>query len=641
MKKYLHAIRVWSAAHKLAASAIVAVVIVGGIGMYRSATTAHAATQYVLSPVTTGNIVQTVTGSGQVSAANQLDVTPQVSGQITSIVVSVGQHVSQGDLLATIDDTSALNSLNNAKLSLAQLTESAKPGDIADAANALSTSYSDGFGNVASAFTDLQTVMTGLNDMFYTQGGFLSDQKSSLLTPTAQGYLETAGQDYDKANAEYTTMLTEYKSLNRQSATSSIAQLISDTYTLTKDVSTVLQDTQTTTTWIAANEPSYSSSASLSTAESSVTSWSNSVNSDISSLAQAQNTTANDQNTLNNLVTGADPLAVQASELSVQQAQQTYDNYFIRAPFSGTIGRIPASVYSQASGSTVIATVVGDQKLAIISLDEVDAAKVKVGQPATITFDAISGFTATGTVSEVDQVGTVVSGVVSFGVKIAIATDDPRILPGMSLNTTIVTNEIDGVTIVPSAAVKTQSGRSYVQVFPAATVRAYIQSMAAASGRAASSTRSFGGAAGTFGSSTPGFASSTTAGAGFDSTTGAGAASSTRSFARSSAGGTGSGRASLTVTMPSATLPQTQAVTVGQSDATNVQIMSGLTAGEWIVTRTIAGSTASAATAAPSLLSSLSGGARTGAAGAGGATFRATGAGGGAAQPPPATRAGG
>ena len=99
----------------------------------------------------------------------------------------------------------------------------------------------------------------------------------------------------------------------------------------------------------------------------------------ISSLSQANNTITNDTNALNTLVTGPDPLAVQASQLSVQQAQQTYDEYFIRAPFSGTIGRLPSNVYSQAGGSTVIATVVGDQKLAIISLDEVDAAKVKVG----------------------------------------------------------------------------------------------------------------------------------------------------------------------------------------------------------------------------------------------------------------------
>jgi hypothetical protein len=345
-------------------------------------------------------------------------------------------------------------------------------------------------------------------------------------------------------------------------------------------------------------------------------------------------------NTLNNLITGADPLAVQASELSVQEAQQTYDDYFIRAPFSGTIGRIPTTVYSQAGGSTVIATVVGDQKLAEISLDEVDAAKVKVGQPATVTFDAISNFTATGTVSEVDQVGTVSSGVVSFGIKITILTADPRILPGMSLNTTIVTNELDHVTIVPTAAIKTSGRQSYVIVMDPATVKAYMQSLAATSGRTASSTRSYGG---TSSSTSQDYSVGGTSGA-IGSTTrnfAGGNASSTRAFSGSFTGGTGTGRASASLTIPSSVPPTNVVVTVGQSDTTNTQILTGLTTGQWVVTRTIAGTTASAATAAPSLLSSLGAGGRTGAAGAiggGGATFRAGGGGGTAA---PATRVGG
>ena len=429
MKNSIPALRAWSSAHKFSALLIVAVVVIGGVGMYRSATTAHAQTQYVIAPVTNGSIIQTVTGSGQVSASNQLDVTSQASGAITSIDVAVGQQVHTGDLLATIDDTNALNTLENAKLSYAQLTEPAKPGDIANSENALSKSYGDGFNNVASTFIDLQTVMPGLNNMLYSQSGFLSDDHITVLSGTAQNYRQTASALYDKANIEYQTVVGEYKSLSRESATSSIEKLINDTYGLAQDVASALQQTQTTITWISANQPNYDT-AGVSTAQNSVTSWSNSVNGDVSSLSSANNTIVSDANSLNTLETGADHLAIQAGQVSLQQAEQTYANYFIRAPFDGIIGRIPASLYSQAGGSTVIATVVGNQKMANISLDEVDAAKVKVGQPVTIAFDAISDLTATGTVSEVDLVGTVSSGVVSYGVKITINTQDSRILPG-------------------------------------------------------------------------------------------------------------------------------------------------------------------------------------------------------------------
>jgi multidrug efflux pump subunit AcrA (membrane-fusion protein) len=319
MKNPIPAIRAWSSAHKFSALLIVAVVIVGGFGMYRSATTAKAATQYVLSPVTTGSIIQTVTGSGQVSAANQIDVTPQASGMITGIAVSVGQHVNARDLIATIDDTSALNALNNAKLSYAQLTQPAKPGDLANAENAVTKSYSDGFTAVSGTFTDLQTIMPGLNDVLYGQTGFLSDQKSTILSSTAQSYRETAGQDYDKTNNEYVSVLAEYKSLDRQSATSSIQQLISDAYDLTKDVANALEQTQTTITWIADNQPEYDK-AGVTTTESNVTGWSNSVNGDVSSLSSANNTIVSDANALYNLETGADTLAVEAGRISLAQA---------------------------------------------------------------------------------------------------------------------------------------------------------------------------------------------------------------------------------------------------------------------------------------------------------------------------------
>ena len=153
-----------------------------------------------------------------------------------------------------------------------------------------------------------------------------------------------------------------------------------------------------------------------------------------------------------------------SQQLSLQQAQQTYDNYFIRAPFAGTIGLIPVTVYGQAGNGTSIATIISDQMLATLSLNEVDAANVKTGDPVSVTFNAINNFTATGTVAEIDQVGTVSSGVVAYGVKVAINTADSRILPGMSVNAAITTFELDNVLTVPSTAVKTSGNKSYVMV---------------------------------------------------------------------------------------------------------------------------------------------------------------------------------
>ena len=82
-------------------------------------------------------------------------------------------------------------------------------------------------------------------------------------------------------------------------------------------------------------------------------------------------------------------------------------------------------------------------------------------------------------------------------------------------------------------------------------------------------------------------------------------ASSTRSFNRSLAGKTPS------LTISSATAPTNVTISVGDSDDTNTEILDGLVPGQLVVTRTISAGTATVTTA-PSILSSLGAGGRTG-----------------------------
>ena len=564
-KKISNAIR----AHKIITTVVVILIIVGGYYWYHSATSTSNIPQYTISKVRPGTITQTVTGTGQVSAENQLDVKSSVSGTITSIVVKVGDHVHTGDLLATIDPTQAKLSLENSRLSFQKLTQAPKATDLSNAQNSVTQSYSTAFNSISNTFIDLQTVMPGVNNMLYGKNQFLSQQAATDLTTTAQDYRNQMGTNYDKANNTYNKLLLEYKNLNRNSATSTISQVLSDTHDLASQVSNALQGGQSTVNFIITTQSDYLPSQSAG-AQSNISSWVNTINSDLSSLTSAQNSVASSENTLTNLITGADPLDVQAAKLSLQQQEQYYANYFIKAPFDGIVGRIPVNLYDQASGSSVIATIVGDNKIATISLNEVDASKVTTGQPATITFDAISNLVATGTVSQVDLVGTVTQGVVSYGVKIAINTTDPGIKPGMSVNTTIITKQLSDVIVVPTSAIKTKNGTNYVETFSLA-------------------------------SSTQGFASTT------------------RNFASSTRALPSGVSTSRTITTNS--LPTQVTVTIGEADSTNTQIVSGLSGGENVVTRTINASASAATASAPSLLSSLSGGRG----GAGGGATRAIG----------------
>ncbi|HTK33579.1 MAG TPA: HlyD family efflux transporter periplasmic adaptor subunit [Candidatus Paceibacterota bacterium] len=594
IKKYIARSIAFAGAHKIWTLIILVAIIGGGYAIYAKISNSGSETQYTLSVAHLGTLTQTVTGTGQVSALNQLDLTSKVSGTITSINVSVGDHVRKNDLIATIDSTDALRSLQSAQIAMEKLTTPPKAADVSEAQSSVTKSYDSGFSAVAVAFTDLPNIISGMKDMLYGQNGFLSDQRSSYLTPTAREYRQIAGQKYDTAVVEYNTALVSFKTLSRDSATSSIDKLLSDTYTMTKDVAEAVTSSRSAISFITSTQPEYDA-GSASSAAANVNAWSNTTNADVSSILSARNTIQTSTNSLATLLSGTDTLDLQSQRLNLAQAQQTYDNYFIRAPFDGIVGKISASVYSQA-GSAAIATIIGEQKISTISLNEIDAAKVKQGQPVAITFDAIDGLTATGTVSSVDLVGTVSSGVVTYNVKILINTVDPRIKPGMSLNATIVTEEKTGALLVPSSAIKTRGNIHYVQVLETAMT------------------------------------SSTNL-----------TSSSTRSFARTS-----TNRAPAGITVTSTIAPTQVVVSIGDADDTNTEITSGLSAGQAVVTKTttVAKGTTTTTATSGSLLGGLLGGNRQGAnrtttsgganirtttSGASNATYVNTGAGG----PPP------
>jgi len=74
---------------------------------------------YLTEKVYRGNIIKTVNATGEIAAVQLVNVGAQVSGQIETLAVHLGQEVKKGDLIAEIDSTTQRNDLatNKAKLS--------------------------------------------------------------------------------------------------------------------------------------------------------------------------------------------------------------------------------------------------------------------------------------------------------------------------------------------------------------------------------------------------------------------------------------------------------------------------------------------------------------------------------------------
>lgn len=153
-----------------------------------------------------------------------------------------------------------------------------------------------------------------------------------------------------------------------------------------------------------------------------------------------------------------------------EQAVQDLADAEVKSPIDGTVAKVNQRVGYAASGSNSdansIATIITDQQLAVVSLNEVDIAKVKVSQKASLTFTAIDGLKLTGQVVEVDSIGTSEQGVVSYNVKISFDTQDERVKPQMSVSADIIIESKTDVLVLDISAIKTDAdGLAYVEIF--------------------------------------------------------------------------------------------------------------------------------------------------------------------------------
>jgi len=128
-----------------------------------------------------------------------------------------------------------------------------------------------------------------------------------------------------------------------------------------------------------------------------------------------------------------------------------------------------SSSSSSASTSTTNQSpiIIGDLKTlkAQVQVNEVDIPKVKVGQKATLKFDALENIEQTGQVEKIDSLGTNTQGVVTYNVTIELDELDSRIKPGMSTSASIIAKVKQDTIIIPNSALKSDgSSGHYAQV---------------------------------------------------------------------------------------------------------------------------------------------------------------------------------
>src|SRR4029077_14252598 len=75
--------------------------------------------EYKTSPVTRGDVVQTVTANGSLTPVQLVEVGSQISGVITQIKVDFNSHVKAGEVVAQIDPATYERAKGQAEAELA------------------------------------------------------------------------------------------------------------------------------------------------------------------------------------------------------------------------------------------------------------------------------------------------------------------------------------------------------------------------------------------------------------------------------------------------------------------------------------------------------------------------------------------
>lgn len=171
------------------------------------------------------------------------------------------------------------------------------------------------------------------------------------------------------------------------------------------------------------------------------------------------------QRAYDRLKDGPNAADLAAAQARVDAAQAILNMMRIAAPFAGTITEARPLPGDQVTAGAPAFRVDDLSSLLVdVEISEVDINSVAVGQPVTLTFDAILGREYHGEVTQVAQAGNIVQGVVNFTVTVRITDADEQVKPGMTAAVNIVVKELEDVILIPNRAVRLVDGKRVVYV---------------------------------------------------------------------------------------------------------------------------------------------------------------------------------
>jgi len=151
--------------------------------------------------------------------------------------------------------------------------------------------------------------------------------------------------------------------------------------------------------------------------------------------------------------------AYKSAKAALTMAKKALDDTVIKAPVDGVVVKrsvepgqtVAASL--QAPELFIIAQDLADMQVET-AIDESDVGRITEGMPATFTVDAFPGKVFKSQVKQIRKAPINIQNVVTYTVLLTAQNPDLKLLPGMTANATIVTEQKESVLRIPNAALR-------------------------------------------------------------------------------------------------------------------------------------------------------------------------------------------
>jgi HlyD family secretion protein len=470
----------------------------------------HAATPPRTFTVRKGDVIATVQETGTVESFTRVEVKSKVGGRILSVAVEEGQRVQAGQLLAEIDRSEVQSQVNQiqAQIAAARARLAQAETELRYQTTAVRLAQEDAEQGVQAAairLTQIERQSRAQPDL--TRSSIAQAEASHRAAEASLAALResTHPQMIADARSAYAQAQANSENAARRLARARAlavrgfvpedqvddAQRDADNASSQRDAARervdTLEERQAAERREAESRVAQARAA-LDAARS------NAVQDDLRAddLAAARATYEQSRVVRRRALAGETQIAsrhadVTAAGASVKQLEDQLAEVMvrlrdtiIRAPLSGTVtkryieaGELVTSGIATFSSGMPIAQIADLTRMRVAcSINEVDVARVRVGQRAEITLDAARGQRYAGRVVSVAPAAVAAapgatlgggSSIVKFLVRIAVDRPDERLRPGMSADVDIITAERRSVLRLPLEAVDTAARPARVQ----------------------------------------------------------------------------------------------------------------------------------------------------------------------------------